>query len=347
MKRSNQNHEKGQALIVFTLGLAAFLGMVALVIDLGMLFQGRRGVQNSVDAAALAGARELPGNPPLAQSEATQWAQKNGLKSSDKLTVLITSTYSANDTISVNIQRSVDHEFANVLGFDTFQVSAQAKARVGSPAGMNHFVPLAALDSTLKALNPGDAVTLKYDSQTQTNGNSLALSFPGTTGASDFRSAIYNGSVETFCVKGQEYPGCTSTISTEPGSMVGPTQQAINDLLKATSAQCDTFGEVFSSDPSNPSSMLIAPACNPFPPYNVATSKQLIIIPVIDSLCNGRCDVHIIRFAMMFVNAVHCNGGKGTCQVTGQYATASFDPSFAQLGRYNGDAALKFARLVE
>lgn len=339
--------EKGQSLIMMLFGLAALVGMIALSVDVGAYLQERRALQTAVDAAALAGAADLPSASTLALSRAQDWATRNGIGNDDTLTVNVTSTYATNDTINVSVTREVQSFFVRVLGGNSLEASASASARVGSPAGMDRFVPLAALDATLSGLAPGDPVTLKYDSQTQTNGNTLALAFPGSSGGADFRNSIHYGGVETFCVLGQEYPGCTSTISTEPGAMVGPTQQGLNDLLQDTVEICDTFSEVFYPDPYNPDRMLINPECNPFPPYNVTGSKRLVLVPVIDGLCNGRCDVHIIRFAMVFLNDVQCSGGQATCDVVAQFAEASYDPSSLKLGVYHGDSALKFARLVQ
>ncbi len=347
MKTDRHTSERGQVLVVAVMALGVLMGMVALVTDAGALLHERRSLQNAADAAALAGAKELPANPELAASRARAWVAGNGIADPDTLVVQITTTYATNDTISVRLGRDVKYRFANVLGLSGATVSAAAAARTGSPAGLDRFIPFAVENQTLSGLNPGDAATIKYDSQTQTNGNSLALAFPGSSGGADFRDGIYNGSAQAFCVVGHEYPGCASTISTEPGAMVGPTQQGIRDLLNATSTACDDFSEVFQADPANPSNMFITQACNPFPPYSVANSKRVIIIPVINGLCGGRCDVQIVRFALFFVDGVHCNGGQGSCQVTGQYAEAAFDAGHLHMAPYNGDAAFTLVRLVE
>ncbi|TMC00164.1 MAG: hypothetical protein E6J42_01585 [Chloroflexi bacterium] len=214
------NNERGQVLILMVLGLAALLGAVALTLDIGMAYHERRGLQNAVDAAALAGAIELPSSASLAETKARAWAAKNGITDKDGLTVTISNTYIPNDTITVSVSRHVPYYFSALLGIKGGNVPATGRARVGSPAGMNRFVPLAVQQTTFAGLSPGAAATLKYDSQDATKGNSLALAFPGSSGANDFRHDIYNGSTQTLCVSGQEYPGCSSTTSTEPGGTI-------------------------------------------------------------------------------------------------------------------------------
>lgn len=240
--------------------------------------------------------------------------------------------------------RNVPYRFATVLGIGAVNVNASASARIGSPAGMNQFIPFAVHHPTMSGLTPGDSLTLHYNSEDQTKGNSLAVSFPGDAGADDFRKSIVNGSPTVFCVAGQEYDGCPSTLETEPGVMNGPIQQGFNDLKKLTSAQCDTFDEVFVQDASDPGKYTFSPRCNPFPPYSVTDSKQVVIVPIIPELCAGRCQVQILRFSLFFVEGVKCGTA---CQVDGRYAEVSFDWSGVKLGPYNDEAGFKFTRLVE
>src|SRR6058998_4030466 len=74
--------DSGQALVVAVLAMTALIGMVAMTIDVGMLFHDRRHYQNSADAMALAGVAELPANPALAMQKARDWGTNNGITSS-------------------------------------------------------------------------------------------------------------------------------------------------------------------------------------------------------------------------------------------------------------------------
>ena len=52
--------ERGQAFALMALALVALLGTAALAMDVGFSWYAKRQVQASADAAALAGAQQLP-----------------------------------------------------------------------------------------------------------------------------------------------------------------------------------------------------------------------------------------------------------------------------------------------
>ncbi len=114
MQCGNDDGQKGQALVVLVMALGVLMGIMALVIDGGMAFQQRRSLQNAVDAAALAGARELPADPALAEVNARTWAASNGITEADELVVEISSSYVPNDTITVHASSAVTSQFATV-----------------------------------------------------------------------------------------------------------------------------------------------------------------------------------------------------------------------------------------
>ena len=69
--------EKGQVLIIVALLTTVFLGMVAMTVDIGLFVRQRGHVQDVVDAAALAGAQELPDDGILAGTNALLYANDN------------------------------------------------------------------------------------------------------------------------------------------------------------------------------------------------------------------------------------------------------------------------------
>ena len=70
--------EAGQAAVLSVVFMAALLGAVALVLDVGSWFRAQRATQSAADAAALAGAQELPESTGLASALATQYLTANG-----------------------------------------------------------------------------------------------------------------------------------------------------------------------------------------------------------------------------------------------------------------------------
>jgi Putative Flp pilus-assembly TadE/G-like len=69
--------EEGQVAIVVALMLTVMLGLGALVVDVGLNWTARTQLQSAADAAALAGAAELPGQPDEALAKATEYMLDN------------------------------------------------------------------------------------------------------------------------------------------------------------------------------------------------------------------------------------------------------------------------------
>lgn len=337
--------ERGQALILAVLGMAVFLGFVAMAVDVGLLLNERRTLQNSADAAALAGAVELPDNPSLAITKAREWAKKNGIDQLEIKTVEVRTTSVPNDTLYVEFDRSFSWIFARVLGFGQSDVGAGAEALIGSPVGMGGLKPWAVTDEVFQKLDPGDSATLKYSAQNIFIGNFQPIQIDGP-GANVYEETARDGSTAQVCVVGQEQPGCPSMLTTETGNVVGPTRQAVQWLLQYTPGSCNSFGEVFTPDAGNPGKYVLQATCNPWSTTQPAT--QLAIVPVIDALCNGNCDINVLRFAMFFIEGINCTGqGQGnTCDVTGKYVEAAVDIE-ALIGPYDPNGSVNFVRLVK
>lgn len=141
--------QRGQALLTFTLMFVVLLGFTAMVVDAGIVYWHRRLLQNAVDAAALAGAAQLPGNPSAAIQAAIAYAQNNGLgpdeiicdpsypypagsglscrNGSDPTYGLqVTQTYSPNDTLVISARRPVTFGLRYLFGAGDTNVVATA-----------------------------------------------------------------------------------------------------------------------------------------------------------------------------------------------------------------------------
>jgi hypothetical protein len=320
-----------------TLFMVVILGFAAMAIDVGLFLHERRELQNAADAAALAGAQELPLSPAHAGQKAAEWAEKNGIDDDELEAIEITSTYAANDTITVEVRRDVPFVFARVLGLTSDTIRADATARVGSPAAMAGLVPFGVLDEAISVTEP---TVLKYDSKNAFHGNFGALAIDGH-GAKTYSETIEHGSETPLCSFSQDT--CADpTTETEPGNMIGPTREAVNWRIDNTPSECNEFDEVFQEVGGT---YRLKGGCNPFLSPGSSDSSRVVIVPVIGELCQGRCDVTILKFAMFFIEELgDCTGN--SCEVTGSFADAQANVE-ALMGSLNPDGLIRLVRLVE
>jgi Flp pilus assembly protein TadG len=75
--RRERTGEQGQILVLFTLAIIAIMGFAALALDVGVLRNANQNLWNSLDAGALAGVSQMPGDPASAETIALQYAEAN------------------------------------------------------------------------------------------------------------------------------------------------------------------------------------------------------------------------------------------------------------------------------
>lgn len=75
--RRKQQSRRGQSIWLFALGLIAFFGFLAIVLDFGRIFLVKQRLHNHCDAAALAGALNLPEDPAGAVDKAVEYYARN------------------------------------------------------------------------------------------------------------------------------------------------------------------------------------------------------------------------------------------------------------------------------
>jgi hypothetical protein len=119
------------------------MGFTAMTIDVGIIYHERRSLQNAADAAALAGASDLPptANAATATAKALEWATNNGyVDGVDGTTMSVQTPYDLEDrNIHVKITRDTSFVFGRVLGLDTVNVTAEATAFLPSTRGVGGF----------------------------------------------------------------------------------------------------------------------------------------------------------------------------------------------------------------
>jgi Flp pilus assembly protein TadG len=351
-KKFHKN-EGGQIAILVGVMMTGLIGFSALAIDVGSLVSDKRDLQNAADSMALAGAIDLP-DASAAVNAARAWATKNGVEPGqiESISVLQQSLPSRpNPKITVTLKREHDYKLARVVGVNSTDVNVDAAAIKTSPGGSDGVVPWSVLQSEVNSVNPGDLATLKFDSKDAVNGNFGALAIDGT-GASTYRDTIEHGADSIICSEAAVAQGCQETspecdgavCPTEPGNMTGPTRTGVDYRINNTSSSCDTFGEVFTSNGNG--SYSINQQCNPFVSGS-QPSLRVIIVPIIDQLCNGRCNVTIKGFALFFLEGYDngkCQGN--SCEIKGRFVKAEITTG-AIRGVYDPNSLMHFILLVE
>ena len=129
--------QRGAVLLLAAVVLPAMLGFGALAIDIGMLYKSKTELSAAADAAALAGAQELPKKPGQAETIAQEYASRNG-KPGDQVTVTVAAD---NRSLEVDIKRVVPLYLANIFAKNSSLVAEKSKAQVSVAASVPWIVP--------------------------------------------------------------------------------------------------------------------------------------------------------------------------------------------------------------
>ena len=258
----------GQSMVLFAMAMVSIVGMLGLAIDGGAVYALRRATQNSVDAAALAGARELlsrKGDYSAAAEQAVllaihDQAERNGVEDS-------------NGTPGDGINDNIEAYFVD-----------EGDARLGGPMGTNGFVPVAARGVEVSAVRSYESffagivghgtlgvwatATARYESVVA-NWGLLALD-PSACGAinvhgkgdlfvhnagihanSDCSSALwFTGQSETFADEitsaGSHYIEGPASVTPTPVDAISPVTDPLATLPAPSFAGLPVFGDPFS-----------------------------------------------------------------------------------------------------
>ncbi len=289
--------QKGAVAVLAAAALVGMASMAALAVDVGVLYLNRYQLANAADAAALAGAQELPGRPDQAISTAVAFATVNSRPSQtpDEIQPVLSK---GNTAITVTLTRSVPLYFARVMGLNSSVVSATATAEVKTyTAGNNGIVPFGIVKQNFVF---GQTYQLKLGGGDGYNGNFQALALGGT-GASVYSNNIKYGYKGTFKIG--------DWIFTETGNMSGPTASGVSYRVGLDPAA--TFDSV---QPG---------------------SGRLIVVPVLDSLLvSGREDVMVVGFAAFFLEG--SGGGGNDSYVYGKFREMVVPGESGQSATYYG-----------
>jgi hypothetical protein len=264
--------EPGQALILTVMLFTIVFVAGVIAVDFGLWWAERRDSQNDADAAALAGAQDLPEDPTGAQNSTEAWALRNNVDLSEIVSITVDNSCFADDplddpavldSVAIDVERDDNAiVFGEAFGLAAPSIGAHAKACVGSNLDYQglrpwalaqfhsecfewnddgdgvkengEFVPLFGEDCIVRLESPSSQVgSIRLGDDIGDPCNE-----PGG-GASKYVENIIEGS-DAVCTVGEP-------VDTEPGLNVGPTLSALETLL-AGEGECDTkYGPLLGS----------------------------------------------------------------------------------------------------
>ena len=357
LSRSHHN-ERGQVIFVAAAFIVIMAGAAAISIDVGSYLAHRRSLQNSVDAIALAASQNLPQGD-SAHAGANEWALKNGVDINTMTVTVTQQNLPSEPNPKVRIDLEADHNlaFLRILGVNSATIDVSATAIMTSPAGGSGVSPLSVSEGALAGATLGEEVVLKYDANNILLGNTspIRVDGPGSGNCStndNYCSALLNGSSSVICSEGSDTTYCHGdyVVETEPGNKVGGTSTAIDWRIDNTATQCSEFegaNGVFEDDPTTSEQGVyrLVPECNPFV-NSQYESHRVMIIPVIEELCNGACDVTIVTFALFFLERIGEDGCTGNdCEIVGRFVKVNQNVGLLA-GTFDEDSYNSFVRLV-
>lgn len=214
--------DKGNVTILVTVVLLALMGVMALVIDMGVVYAEKVKLVNALDAAILAGGQELPDDKLKARQVMEDYLIINDVSLED---VSITIAY---DGMHAEIAgtKNVEHYFAKLIGFDSSVIAENTKIIIGAASSATGGLRPFAMEKFPYAF--GDEVTLKVGAGDGYHGNYGAVALGGTGTSLLLENALfgYSGSVTIG-----------DFISTEPGNMAN----IVNELKFYIDGITDTF----------------------------------------------------------------------------------------------------------
>jgi Flp pilus assembly protein TadG len=347
MKKERLQSQRGVTLVVVALMLIALMGVVALCIDLGMLYTARTSAQHAADAAALAGAYTFldpsATQPTAAQNAAIAVAASNKVLGNavtiTSSNVVVNTAATPGKTVTVTVPLSgtsaVNTFFAKALGISSVPVSVTAEAQASNASTGSRCVTAVFIPNTILATTETPATACQnghilFDSNQKLTswaqnllGGCVTIrpTNPQDTGlsAGQFYSLDFGDGGATYratwtsCLNqiagaNQSLISCNNPFPVKTGDMTGPTKQGVTNLT--------AIGDQWSSSGS-PNFFLNSSG------QKIATSDQEILIPVwndcnpnngITSGTHGQT-VTVIGFMQLFVDGMGnqnaCTAGSG------------------------------------
>jgi len=175
--------ERGQSLVFVVLAVGTLVAVLGLVVSVGDWMRTRQRAQSVADAAALAGAQELPDQSAAASEAASSAVQNNWLGSP------LQSGFPDQSTIQVDASQDVSGLFAPIVGVFNLTIEAHARASVGAPATVTNVAPVGLkCNASCTEWNGTDSFTFNRNTP---GSNTLApLQLPGVRNRNDFTTFV-------------------------------------------------------------------------------------------------------------------------------------------------------------
>jgi Flp pilus assembly protein TadG len=161
--------DRGAVLVIVALLLPLIMGTAALVIDVGFWYLTQAQLQAAADAAALAGAQQLPSSPSSAQAYAQSLAAKNV---SGATVTPVTPYNGSSSEIKVTVSEPGPIWFGSVIGISAPTITASAIAE--NTAGTGSFIYAAS--TACNAISIVNSGNLSVSTTVWSNGGVSAVS---------------------------------------------------------------------------------------------------------------------------------------------------------------------------
>jgi len=296
--RSDPRRQRGQTLPLVAVFMVVLIGFAGFAIDAGHWWLTKRQLQSSVDAAALAGASQMPRGWSIAQATAQANYAQNG-QPSDVVSYHNTTAMTNGDSVTVTATRTDQNFFTQLFGIGSTNVTATARATIETVQTVTNgdgIMPFGVMQGTFTY---GQSVSLF--SGNSFTGNFGAIDLPVSDSCSDTPGAsAYSNNLSganTICPVSVGDP-----LPTETGQMAGPTGSGMSARIGSNT---DTLSDVISTASGQPEVLKQSP--------------RLVLIPVIlntDGSTNwpsGKKDIQVVGFAYFFITSYSSK------QVTGQF----------------------------
>lgn len=216
MRSSTPRHERerGVTIAIVSVGLVALLGAAAFTIDLGNVWQNRRNLINSTDAAALAAAKDY--------AEQTGDGCTNGTASSyvadnhDSATMTACTAVIHDGTsgfVTVEAESYADYFFGPALGLNGTDIFSSTSAKWEQPSTATGLRPMGLcgdfLDTLTPTIVPGNGVVYRipYGKDDQPDACGPEETVPGNWGMIDFDGgANSNNDIKDWVLNGYQGP---------------------------------------------------------------------------------------------------------------------------------------------